>query len=264
MISNPRLLFYSCIAKGTVILAEFASKEEPGIEALALRCIENVPPHHSMVSHTVQKRTYAFVIDGLLSYFAILDEVVTKSESLWLFSRLKSATDDLIADGSASASLDNPTRHCLQSKLDPVFAEITGGNKDLEVELDLVGSPRSLAREVKNRGLDSSKGRKGCALKPLLGNPLRVLKNKKRSQTEAKSEGIVNDWAEKKMDLGGGGGSVLSKGLRNGLVHDHHRQKAKQIWRKHVWVVLMFDVCICVALFGIWLWVCQGFQCIDG
>lgn len=258
MISDPRLLFYSCIAKGTVILAEFASKEEPGIEDLALRCIENVPPHHSMISHTVHKRTYALIIDGLFSYFAILDEVVAKSESTWLFNRLKSATESLMEDGTTADSLDNPTQHCLQSKLDPVFAEITnGGNKDLELELGLVGSPRSITREIKNnQSVDSSRGRKGGALMPLLGKPLRVLKNKKRLHTEGKGESNLN---EKKMDLGG------NKGVRNGLlVHDHHRQKAKQIWKKHVWVVLMFDLCICFVLFGIWLWVCQGFQCIQG
>ncbi|KAL0891149.1 hypothetical protein Bca101_015132 [Brassica carinata] len=253
MISDPRLLFYSCIAKGTVILAEFSSKDEPEIEALALRCIEDVPPHHSMISHTVRKRTYASFIDGSFTYFAILDEAVTKTESLWLFTRLKSAVEALVSDGSA---LDNPTQLCLQSKLDPVFSEIASGgggdnNKDLEPELGLVGSPR----EIKNiPSLDSSKER---SLKPLLAKPLMVLKkNKKRVQTEAK------------MDVagGGGGGVISSRGLpRNGLIHDHHhRQKAKQIWKKHVWVVLMFDVCICVVLFGIWLWVCQGFQCIQG
>ncbi|KAF3592542.1 hypothetical protein DY000_02027428 [Brassica cretica] len=249
MMSNPRLLFYSCIARGTVILAEFSSKDEPEIEALALRCIQNVPSHHSMISQTVRKRTYASIIDGLFTYFAILDEAVTKKESLWLFTRLKSAMEALVSDGSA---LDKPTQHCLQSKLDPVFAEIAAGgnnnNKDLEPELGLVGSPR----EIKNPSLDSSKEQR--ALKPLLAKPLMVLKkNKKRVQTEAK------------MDVGGGVSVSNSRGLpRNGLIHDHHhRQKAKQIWKKHVWVVLMFDVCICLVLFGIWLWVCQGFQCIQ-
>ncbi|CAF2028982.1 BnaCnng58790D [Brassica napus] len=237
MMSNPRLLFYSCIARGTVILAEFSSKDEPEIEALALRCIQNVPSHHSMISQTVRKRTYASIIDGLFTYFAILDEAATKKESLWLFTRLKSAMEALVSDGSA---LDKPTQHCLQSKLDPVFAEIAGGGnnnkKDLEPEL----------------GLDSSKEQR--ALKPLLAKPLMVLKkNKKRVQTEAK------------MDVAGGVSVSNSRGLpRNGLIHDHHhRQKAKQIWKKHVWVVLMFDVCICLVLFGIWLWVCQGFQCIQ-
>lgn len=249
MMSNPRLLFYSCIARGTVILAEFSSKDEPEIEALALRCIQNVPSHHSMISQTVRKRTYASIIDGLFTYFAILDEAVTKKESLWLFTLLKSAMEALVSDGSA---LDKPTQHCLQSKLDPVFAEIAGGgnnnNKDLEPELGLVGSPS----EIRNPSLDSSKEQR--ALKPLLAKPLMVLKkNKKRVQTEAK------------MDVAGGVSVSNSRGLpRNGLIHDHHhRQKAKQIWKKHVWIVLMFDVCICLVLFVIWLWVCQGFQCIQ-
>ncbi|XP_010433299.1 PREDICTED: phytolongin Phyl2.1-like [Camelina sativa] len=256
MITNPRMLLYTCIAKGTVILAEFVSKEEPGIEDLALTCIGNAPPHHSMVSHTVRKRTYALIIDGFFSYFAILDEAVTKSESLWLFDRLKSVTESLMEDGSTADSLVNhPSRHCLQSKLDPVFAEITtNNNKNKDLELEFVGSsPRT--REINNPSLDSSssRGRKGGgAFMPLLGKPLRVLKSKKRLHTD-----------EKKMDLGGGGGG--NKGVRNGLMihHDHHhRQKAKQIWKKHVWVVLMFDLCICLVLFCIWLWVCQGFQCI--
>ncbi|CAN8230243.1 unnamed protein product [Cochlearia groenlandica] len=237
MISNPSLLLYSCIAKGSLILADFSHKEDPDLEALALRCIENLPPHHSMVSHTVHKRTYSLNIDGLFSYFAILDESVPKSESLWLFDRLKSAAAGLVSDGSTT----DLSQYCLQSKLDPVFAEIAGSggiNKDFESE------------SVANRSLDSSKG---GAFTPLLGKPLNVLKNKKRLQTEVKSEKVDSR------------GCVLSKGLRNGLVHDHHhRQKAKQIWRKHVWIVLLFDVFVCVVLFGIWVWVCQGFQCIYG
>ncbi|KAG7945353.1 hypothetical protein I3843_15G147800 [Carya illinoinensis] len=39
-------------------------------------------------------------------------------------------------------------------------------------------------------------------------------------------------------------------------------QKSKQIWRKHVWVVLLLDLFVCSVLFVIWLWVCGGFNCI--
>lgn len=42
------------------------------------------------------------------------------------------------------------------------------------------------------------------------------------------------------------------------------RQKAKKIWRRHVWVVLILDLAVCLILFGIWLFVCRGFQCIEG
>ncbi|CAH8337014.1 unnamed protein product [Eruca vesicaria subsp. sativa] len=264
MISNPSLLSYTCIAKGTVVLAEFASKEEPGIEDVALRCIENTPPHHSIFSHTVHKKTYTFAIDDdSLVYFAIMDETMEKPESFRVLSRLRSAVEDLIRGGGGSdALINNPAPRCLQAEMDPVFAEIFGG-VDLELDMDLVGSPRSVARESRNLSIDSTKGRR-AALMPLLGKPLKALKKKKRLHTEDSGEvGMVNEMSEKKVDLcGNGNGGVLRKELRNGLLTDHH--KAKQMWKKHVWVVLIFDFCICAVLFGIWLWVCQGFQCVNG
>lgn len=263
MISNPSLLSYTCIAKGTVVLAEFASsKEEPGIEDVALRCIENTPPHHSIFSHTVRKKTYTFSIDddeSSLVYFAIFNEAMEKHESLAVLNRLRSAVEDLVRGGGET--LTDPSPRCLQSKMDPVFAEIVGG-VDLELlDMDLVGSPR----ESRNPSIDSSKGRR-ASLMPLLGKQLKALKKKnKRSHTE--DEGDVGTMKEKKVDVcGNGNGGVSRKELRNGLLtdHHHHRQKAKQTWKKHVWVVLLFDFCICALLFGIWLWVCQGFQCVNG
>ncbi|KAJ0246285.1 Phytolongin [Hirschfeldia incana] len=261
MISNPSLLSYTCIAKGTVVLAEFASKEEPGIEDVALRCIENTPPHHSMFSHTVRKKTYTFAIDSSIVYFAITDETMEKPESFRVLNRLRSAVQGL---GSDAAALMDPSPRCLQAKMDPVFAEIVGGgggaDVDLELDMDLV-----VARESRNLSIDSTKGRR-AALIPLLGKPLKALKKKnKRLHTEEDSDsGVVDETTSesKKVDLcGNGNNGVLRKELRNGLLTDHH--KAKQIWKKHVWVVLTFDFCVCAVLFGIWLWVCQGFQCVN-
>ncbi|CAF1897916.1 phytolongin Phyl2.2 [Brassica napus] len=265
MISNPSLLSYTCIAKGTVVLAEFASKEEPGIEDVALRCIENTPPHHSMFSHTVRKKTYTFAIDDdSFVYFAITDEPMEKHESFRILNRLRSAFEDLIRVGGGSEALLDPSPRCLQAKMDPVFAEIVGGggvDVDLELDMDLV-----VARESRNLSIDSTKGRR-AALIPLLGKPLKALKKKKRllHADDSGEVGVVDGASEKKVDLcgnGNGDGGVSRKELRNGLLTDHH--KAKQMWKKHVWVVLMFDFCICAALFGIWLWVCQGFQCVNG
>ncbi|CAN7039253.1 unnamed protein product [Brassica rapa subsp. trilocularis] len=257
MISNPSLLSYTCIAKGTVVLAEFASKEEPGIEDVALRCIENTPPHHSMFSHTVRNKTYTFAIDddSSLVYFAITDEAMEKPESFRILNRLRSAVD-------GSDALMDPSPRCLQAKMDPVFAEIVGGggvDVDLELDMDLV-----VARESRNLSIDSTKGRR-AALMPLLGKPLKAFQLKKKKRLlhadDSGDVGVVDAASEKKVDLCGNGG-VLRKELRNGLLTDHH--KAKQMWKKHVWVVLMFDFCICAVLFGIWLWVCQGFQCVNG
>ncbi|KAF3500949.1 hypothetical protein F2Q69_00043459 [Brassica cretica] len=140
--------------------------------------------------------------------------------------------------------------------MDPVFAEIVGGvDVDLELDMDLVGSPRSVARDSRNPSIDSSKGRR-ASLMPLLGKQLKALKKKnKRLHTEDSGDvGMIKETSEKKVDLCGNGNGGVS----------HHRQKAKQMWKKHVWFVLIFDFCICALLFGIWLWVCEGFQCVNG
>lgn len=42
-----------------------------------------------------------------------------------------------------------------------------------------------------------------------------------------------------------------------------HRHKAKHVWKKHVWVLLLLDLFVCAVLFVIWLWVCSGFKCMS-
>lgn len=56
----------------------------------------------------------------------------------------------------------------------------------------------------------------------------------------------------------------LAMHTRNGLFGSDlggGHQKAKHVWKKQVLVVLSLDLIICCILFGIWLWVCQGFKC---
>ncbi|VVA99855.1 unnamed protein product [Arabis nemorensis] len=152
-----------------------------------LHTIENTPPHHSMFSHTVRKKTYTFAISDSFVYFTILDESMEKTKSFWVLNRLRSAIEDLIRVGGSDAeTLINPSPNCPQSKLDPVFTEIVGV-VDLELDMDLVGTPKSVARESRNPSIDSSKGRR-AALMPLLRKPLKALKKKKRLHMEAKGE----------------------------------------------------------------------------
>ncbi|XP_021909068.1 phytolongin Phyl2.2 [Carica papaya] len=272
MLSNPNLVHYACIAKGKTILAEFSSKE-PGIELLACKCIEKTPPYHSMFSHTVGARTYVFLIHEPLAYFAIFDETLDKSESMWLLNRMKCAFEELAESGSIKGFDDDGDvfHNCFQSQFDPIFGEI------MAMDLDMMDSSGSMAADSRNPSLDSTKGRR-TSIVPLLGKQLKVLKKKKRLSVEANGDGGFKDAgvlvSEKKLDMGGDdvNGMLYTRDLKNGLLHGggdhhhhyHHRQKAKQIWRKHVWVVLILDLLVCAVLFGIWLWVCRGFQCIDG
>ncbi|XP_022736831.1 phytolongin Phyl2.2-like [Durio zibethinus] len=261
MISNPNLIFYACIVKGPTILAEFSAKEA-GIESLAQKCIQKTPPFHSMFSQTVSKRTYTFLIDDPFAYFLIFHEDLEKPESFWFLNRLKSAFEDFLLTGLIVGS-DNLTPNCLQPHFNPIFSEI------LALDLELVTSPRE---ENLNPSLDSNTGKR-TVVAPLLEMPIKGLKKKRRlgglevHGAEAKDAG-AGIGMENKVDVSDDFRdfpvSMHKSGAAGLYVGGGDRQKAKQTWRKHVWVVLILDLLVCTTLFGIWLWVCRGFQCLDG
>ncbi|XVE64410.1 hypothetical protein DITRI_Ditri07aG0098600 [Diplodiscus trichospermus] len=262
MISDSSLIFYACIAKGHAILAEFSSKEA-GIESLAHKCIEKTPPFHSMFSHTVSKRTYTFLIDDPFTYFLICHEDLEKSQSFWFLDRLKCAFEDFLLTGLIVGT-DNLTPNCLQSHFNPVFSELMASN------VESVSSP---TKESRNPSLDSNKGKR-TVVATLLGKPIKGLKKKKRSGGLEVNGGEVKDAGggigmENRVDVSEDFRDFPVSMQKSGaagfyMVGGDRQQKAKQTWRKHVWVVLILDLLVCATLFGIWLWVCRGFQCIDG
>ncbi|KAK9204556.1 hypothetical protein WN943_014818 [Citrus x changshan-huyou] len=231
MISNPGLVFYACFAKGSIILGEFSSKEPTISETLAQECIDKTPRHHLMFSHTVCKRTYAFLINGPLTYFVIHDEDLHKGESFWFLNRVKSAFEEIFETRSI-LNFDNVSNHCFQAHFDAVFCEIMG------LDLGFSSSSRSGSKDGRSSSVDSSKSRR-TVLAPLLGEPCKGLKKKKRSngESEAMSREFSDVNEEKKVDVCD---DVTVQ--KNALYSGDHRQKAKQIWKKHVWIVLGLDL----------------------
>ncbi|KAL0403238.1 UNVERIFIED_CONTAM: Phytolongin Phyl2.2 [Sesamum radiatum] len=73
MITDPELIHYACIAKGTTVLAEFNSKDA-ALGEIAAKCLEVTPPFHAIFTHTVRSRTYTFLIEDPFVFFAIFDE----------------------------------------------------------------------------------------------------------------------------------------------------------------------------------------------
>ncbi|XP_028790829.1 phytolongin Phyl2.1 [Neltuma alba] len=255
MVSNPNFIHYACIAKGTTILAQHGSKE-PHIEELAAKCLEQAPLHHSMFSHTVKKRTYAFLIDQAFVSFAIFDDKLVKSEALWFLDRIKCALDAIL-EGRSVTDSDYFSPLCFQAQFDPIFGESMASG--LQSEKPLQGENKN----DRNPSVGSVKGKKSVMV-PLLEQPGKSLKKKKRVSTEG--NGIDGNDApmENKLDVG----DDINRGTRDfawsvpkGATGD--RQKAKQIWKKHVWMVLLLDIFVCAMLFVIWLWVCRGFKCMQ-
>ncbi|XP_028806648.1 phytolongin Phyl2.2-like [Neltuma alba] len=260
MISNPNFIYYACIARGNTVLAQYRSKE-PKIEELAAECLAKTPLHHSIFSHTVKKRTYTFVIHEPFVYFAIFDEELLKSEGFWFLNRIKSVLDEVLNGGLIMGSEDF-TPLCFQSQFDPFFRKTLALDLNSDSDLDSLDPQRGEDSDSRNSGMDSVQGKRS-AMAPLLAMP--GLKKKKRVNTEANDMDVKNGATENKVDLcdclDGFARDFPFPGPNKSVIND--RQKAKQIWKKHVWVVLMLDVFVCAVLFVIWLWVCRGFKCMD-
>ncbi|XP_009357314.2 phytolongin Phyl2.2 [Pyrus x bretschneideri] len=169
---------------------------------------------------------------------------------------LKSGFEDVSGSGSILVR-DNFAPSCLQVQFDSIIRKVMASD-----------SPNSPAAS-RNLSFGASKGKK-MVLTPLLGkNPSEGLKKKRRLSGEVNGDPCKDVTAmEKKVDVcddanGGGFRDFPLPTQKSGLLHSGDRQKAKQVWRRHVWVVLILDLFVCAVLFGIWLWVCRGFKCID-
>ncbi|XP_054788936.1 phytolongin Phyl2.2-like [Prosopis cineraria] len=256
MISSPNFIHYACVAKGTTILAQHGSKE-PHIEELAAKCLEQAPLHHCMFSHSVKNRTYAFLIDQAFVYFAIFDEKLLKSEALWFLDRIKCALNAILKGRSITDS-DDFSPLCFQAQFDPIFGESM--TSDLESEKPLQGQNK----DDRKPSVGSVKGKKSMMV-PLLEQPSKSLKKKRRVSVEGNVMDGKDAAMENKLEMGDDINCCtrdFALSAPKGRAND--RQKAKQIWKKHVCVVLLLDVLVCAMLFVIWLWVyCRGYKCMQ-
>lgn len=262
MIPDPNLVYYACVAKGTIILAEINSKDAD-LGSLALKCLEKTPPLHRFFSHTIRNRTYTFLIENPFVLFAIFDEKVDKSDGLAFLKGVEDAFREVIERSSGKKRLDKLHSHCFQGELNPVFHQLLDSAIDVD---EGSNSPRSELDHGRSTSLDSVKGKKIGSM-PLLADAANSLKlKKKRFFGQFKKRN--NDMCEKRVDVSDDG-IRLSRDFsvvmqKNGLIHgEGGHQKAKKVWKKQVWVVLSLDLIVCTILFIVWLCVCRGFKCID-
>ncbi|KAL3651314.1 hypothetical protein CASFOL_004316 [Castilleja foliolosa] len=241
MVSDPGLIHYACIAKGATVLAESNSKDA-SLGAIAAKCLHNTPPFHSRFTHTVRSRTYAFLIDDNFVYFVIFDDKLEKSEGFAFLESVKIAFAG-VTKNHKKPGLQNLTSHCYQGELNPVFRQL------LRSDMEGLGSPTG-QRLSHSGGFQSGPG------------PIRE-RSKPSSLNKMKNR--LFDWEKKENDEDMGNGLIVHN-KNGGLIYSGEisgHQKAKKVWKKQVWFILSLDFVICVIMFGVWLWVCSGFKCID-
>ncbi|XP_057798781.1 phytolongin Phyl2.2 [Salvia miltiorrhiza] len=260
MNSDPGLIYYCCIAKGTTILTEFNSKDAE-LGEIAAKCLENTPPFHATFSHTVRSKTYSFMIDEPFAYFVITDEKLEKSEG---FAFLESVRDAFVKDFNGVNKLDRLSSHCFQGEFNPIFRQLLG---PALYHMDGIESPRG-QRIGENgsfqygsgpiRGRSRLSGDKGSGkMKNALLEEFKIGGRNGEKEVDDNSGNASGNCSSPSFSPT----SHKNRGLYSGELNCH--QKAKKVWKKQVWVILSLDLIACAILFVVWLWVCSGLKCME-
>ncbi|KAL2921812.1 Phytolongin Phyl2.1 [Bienertia sinuspersici] len=265
MFADPDLVRYACIAhhpsfESSTILAEFNSADS-NLQQLAKRCLQVVPPHHKVFSHSYRNQSYTFLLHDRFVYFGIFDSNMVKSDQIRFLSRLKETIDHLIINGKSNFKFSS---YCLQGELHPIFHRLMSKSFDFDTSSLLPNGVHNNNTPVSN----SSKNKKILSVSLL--SPTKIGKGfKKKKMSEESMTNSRDALVDGKVDGSHDDNEVKSREI----IHTNDnffmdsgvgRHKAKKIWRRHVWIVLVLDLAVCLILFGIWLFVCRGFQCIGG
>eukprot|EP00250_Pteridium_aquilinum_P014591 c22081_g2_i1 orf=258-1103(+) len=275
----PSLVYYTAVAKGAVILAEYTAEGNADLPAIAASFLDNVPPLHSRFSYTTNQRRFICLIDSVLTYCAIVDEALCKEDA---FSLLQKVCDAFKAFGKGRGKSLTLGAHFLDEEMVPVMRNLAASfvgvpqrekerfeaelqaQRDTEVDLE-VSSPSAVAPlyNMTDHEFDSKTEEKPLGPRsprmPLIG---KVRKGKKKTKDPQAKEVLVDDRG-KVMDKGESFEIVVDGGL-GATAEKNKNIDAQTLWRRKVMFVVMLDVLACSILLAVWLGVCRGISCLNG
>ncbi|EHA8591717.1 phytolongin Phyl1.1 [Cocos nucifera] len=232
----PRNVVFCCVSKGNRIHHKFSGGDRE-LEALAERCHEKAPTLHSWYSHTVNSRTFSFLIEDNYTYFAIIDPSTGNSETRWFLEQLRDSF--------------RTSKNGFQDELVPFIGRLISSSKSM-----------SQSQTSDNASTDGST------------NSARRLLFWKASEKYDREK-----LQERAVEPEDGGEEHSDRGIKIELAHEpvgsvvslrkswssrsQGPQHAQKLWWCQVKVVLAIDVILCLVLFGVWLGVCRGFQCLS-
>ncbi|KAJ4783215.1 Phytolongin Phyl1.1 [Rhynchospora pubera] len=242
---------YCCIAKGSQILYTYNSNSNSNsnlnsnsnsksreLESLALICLENTPVHHKHYFHTVGTRTFGYIMADGLTYFAIVDPSVG---NLGILHFLQHVRDEY----------RNSVRNGLKDSLVPVI-------KRLIVSLDNMPRSTFFNHEICESGTPSDSSTSKMPLLGKSGSRKKLKDREKENDENAENRGVRVDT----MPEEGRTGTSFSLDRATSMGRNRRQLSGRNLWCRHVKIVIAIDVVICVVLFIVWLVVCKGFQCV--
>ncbi|OVA14717.1 hypothetical protein BVC80_1819g34 [Macleaya cordata] len=240
MISDPNLILYACVSKGTMILAELTFGDHD-LETLALQCLEKTPTLHVTFSQTTANRTYSFLIDDPFVYFAIFKKDNCESDQGLQF--LELVKDSFInkilnKNKNKNKSINDLTPHCFHEEFDPIFRGLISTESDELSPINL--SPYAFSRDSRNGSLDSRSSGNKVSSTPLLGRSSRWGKNNKKKK---RSDEFTDHSDEQVLNSSSSGtnsrrehSQSQSQSQRNGnyYIEEIRHQEAQRRWRENV------------------------------
>ncbi|KAI5055314.1 hypothetical protein GOP47_0030459 [Adiantum capillus-veneris] len=272
----PSLVYYAAVAKGAAAVSEYTAEGNADLPAIAAACLENVPPLHVSFSYTTNQRRFICLLDGAITYCAIMDEALTKADA---YSFLQKVRDAFKAFGKGRGRSLTLGAHFLDDEMILVMRNLAASfvgvpqreknrieaelsaQHSAEVDLE-ISSPSAVAPlyDMSDHEFDSKTAEKRLGSRsprvPLIG---KGRKGKKKTKEQAKDG--VEDKGQKAMDKDSSVEVIVDRGMGGGSEKNKFIEMHKA-WRRKVIVVVTLDVLVCLMLLAVWLGVCQGVSCL--
>ncbi|KAF8105375.1 hypothetical protein N665_0158s0057 [Sinapis alba] len=245
--SIQNTVHYCCVSRGNQIMYGYNNGGDHRNESLAALCLEKTPPFHKWYFETVSKRTFGFLIEDGLVYFAIADEVFKKSSVLEFLENLRDElkkADRKNPRGSFSGSIS------FSNVQDQLVRRLIARVAETNHLTCLPLSSPSIDGAEPSDAANSTKA-------PLLG----------RSKQEKKNVNTLRgvELEEQRKSTDRENVTECSSNAAAAYVPRRDRssgwQSIEKKWRRQVKIVLVIDAAICLTLLGVWLAICQGIEC---
>lgn len=293
------LVYYAAVSKGTMIVAEHRS-DSIDLARVATKCLEKVPAFHRRFTFTTNKKMFCCLIEGPITYCAIVDEALTKYKAFRFLEHVRDEFKLMVHVQGMKQDGEGLEPYCLADEFSTVFRHLVAPLVGVpQKEVDRMEEEELLAQhngeydyddtyietvppEVSTSDLIANHNHKQvnqCEQSAPAKNserPFRFspLKGKGGKADKKKVKDQVTKVKEIMME---NSGKALDKGQKLEVMVEvgstpesgHHLQKsasarlhAHRMWWSNVKLVLILDAVVCAILFAIWLGICKGFQCV--
>ncbi|XP_062195991.1 phytolongin Phyl1.1-like [Phragmites australis] len=246
MSSSADNTVYCCIAKGRKVIYCYNSKDgDPQMDATAALCLENAPSYHRHYIHTIGSRSFGYLMADGHTFFAIIDPSVGNAGVLQFLERVREV-------------FRNANRNGFHTSLVPAVQRLVAS-------LEKMPRAAFVLEESAERGGSSESSSCTSSKVPLLGKS--GSRKEKKSKDKAVSVGCDDEHhgtRGMRIDMPTEEVSGMSLERSSSQSRLRRQQPSRLLWMRHVKIIVVVDVIICLVLFAAWLAICKGFQCVSG